>query len=85
MIEDKDSGISAKVLSLLHRRTLKVDDAVLCVRISPNSKLIAVALLDMTVKVFFLDTFKVSFFGGGSCGNKKIIKMKFRFILCFCN
>ncbi|KAK6631604.1 hypothetical protein RUM44_006133 [Polyplax serrata] len=58
LVEDKDSAISAKVLSLLHTRTLKVDEAVLCVKVSPNSKLIAVALLDMTVKIFFLDTLK---------------------------
>jgi U3 small nucleolar RNA-associated protein 12 len=41
---------------------LKLDDDVLCVRISPNSRLVAVALLDSTVKVFFMDTLKVTLF-----------------------
>lgn len=48
----------AKVLSVLHTRSLKLEECVLCVRISPNSRLIAVALLDSTVKVFYLDTLK---------------------------
>ena len=33
-------------------------DDVLSVRYSPNSKFLAVALLDSTVKVFYLDTLK---------------------------
>lgn len=47
-----------KVLSLLHKNTLKLDETVFCVKISPNNKFIAVGLLDSTVKIFFLDTFK---------------------------
>lgn len=62
LITDEKSESKAKVLSLLHNRTLKLDDCVLCVRISPNSKFVAVALLDSTVKIFFMDTFKVSSF-----------------------
>lgn len=58
LIPDTKSGGKAKVLSLLHTRTLKLDEGVLCVSVSANSKFIAVALLDCTVKVFFLDTFK---------------------------
>ncbi|XP_067614432.1 WD repeat-containing protein 3 [Eurosta solidaginis] len=57
-----DSGVvdatGPKVLSLLHRNTLKLDETVLCVRVSPDMKYLAVGLLDATVKVFFLDTFK---------------------------
>lgn len=49
-----------QVLSLLHTRTLELEEGVLDVRISPNSKFVAVALMDSTVKMFFLDTFKVS-------------------------
>lgn len=60
LIRDEQNETSAKVLSLLHTRTLKVDDTVLCVRISPNAKFVAAALLDSTVKIFFLDTFKVN-------------------------
>lgn len=57
--ENSQSEIKAKVLSVLHMKTLKLEDSVLCIRISPNNRFIAVALLDSTVKIFFLDTFKV--------------------------
>lgn len=46
-------------LKLVHNRTLKVADDVLCVRFSPDSRLLAVALLDNTVKVFFVDSLKL--------------------------
>lgn len=59
LIQDEDSQIKAKVLSVLHTRTLKLEESVLCVRISPNSRFVAVSLLDSTIKIFFLDTFKV--------------------------
>ncbi|XP_050068590.1 WD repeat-containing protein 3 [Anopheles maculipalpis] len=52
------SGQEPKVLSLLHKNTLKLEETVLCVRISQNGKYIAVALLDTTVKVFFMDSLK---------------------------
>ena len=42
----------------MHIRTLKMTDDVLSVRYSPNGKLLAVALLDSTVKVFYADTLK---------------------------
>ena len=60
LVVDEKSESKAKVLSLLHTRTLKLEDTVLCVKISPNGKFIAVGLLDSTVKIFFVDTFKVS-------------------------
>ncbi|XP_053978447.1 WD repeat-containing protein 3 [Hylaeus volcanicus] len=65
LIQDPDREIKAKVLSVLHLRTLKLEDSVLCVRISPNNRFVAVALLDSTVKIFFLDTFKffISLYG----------------------
>ncbi|XP_047350905.1 WD repeat-containing protein 3 isoform X1 [Vespa velutina] len=65
LIHDPDSKIKAKVLSVLHTRTLKLEECVLCVRISPNNRFVAVSLLDSTVKIFFLDTFKffVSLYG----------------------
>lgn len=59
LIEEAKSETRAKVLSLIHTRTLKLEENVLCVRISPNNKFVAVSLLDSTVKIFFLDTFKV--------------------------
>ncbi|KAB0792110.1 hypothetical protein PPYR_14071 [Photinus pyralis] len=58
LIADIKTESKAKVLSLLHKRTLKLEDAVLCVRLSPNGKFVAVALLDSTVKIFFADSFK---------------------------
>lgn len=65
LIQDPDREIKAKILSVLHLRTLKLEDTVLCVRISPNNRFVAVALLDSTVKIFFLDTFKffISLYG----------------------
>ncbi|KAJ7068170.1 quinon protein alcohol dehydrogenase-like superfamily [Mycena amicta] len=45
-------------LTLVHTRTLKMSDEVLAVRYSPNGKLLAVSLLDSTVKVFYQDTLK---------------------------
>lgn len=48
-----------KVLSLLHFKTLELDENVLCAKVSQDNKLLAVSLLDNTVKIFFMDTFKV--------------------------
>ena len=45
-------------LKLVHRRTLKVSDDILSLKFSPDARLLAVALLDNTVKVFFVDTLK---------------------------
>lgn len=42
-----------------HVRILQLDEDVLCVRYSPNQKLLAVSLLDCTVKIFYIDTLKV--------------------------
>ncbi len=44
---------------LVHTRTLKVADDILSVRFSPDSRLIALSLLDNTVKVFFVDSLKL--------------------------
>ncbi len=46
-------------LKLVHTRTLKVADDILSLRFSPDSRLLAVALLDNTVKVFFVDSLKL--------------------------
>ncbi|KAK3363074.1 hypothetical protein B0T25DRAFT_29449 [Lasiosphaeria hispida] len=46
-------------LKLVPSRVLKVADDILSLRFSPDSKLLAVALLDSTVKVFFVDTLKL--------------------------
>ncbi|KAI1496565.1 WD domain-containing protein [Biscogniauxia marginata] len=46
-------------LKLTHSRTLKVTDDILSLKFSPDSKYLAVALLDSTVKVFFTDSLKL--------------------------
>jgi len=45
-------------LRLQHTRTLKLSEDVLAVRCTPDKKLVAVALLDRTIKVFFANTLK---------------------------
>ena len=44
---------------LTHTRTLKVSDDILNLRFSPDARLLAISLLDNTVKVFFVDTLKL--------------------------
>ncbi|CAM0870749.1 unnamed protein product [Alopecurus aequalis] len=56
LVQKSDSD--TKHLSVTNVRTLKMNDDVLAVSIGPTGKHIAVALLDCTVKVFFLDTLK---------------------------
>uniref|UniRef100_A0A8B9PDE4 WD repeat-containing protein 3 n=1 Tax=Apteryx owenii TaxID=8824 RepID=A0A8B9PDE4_APTOW len=54
----KDESSIQKRLSLKQVRILQLDEDVLCVRYSPNQKLLAVSLLDCTVKIFYTDTLK---------------------------
>ncbi|XP_064608523.1 WD repeat-containing protein 3-like [Liolophura sinensis] len=58
IVEERSGDQLSKRLSLEHSRTLKMDEEVLCVKYSPDQRLLAVALLDNTVKVFFADTLK---------------------------
>ncbi|XP_074648521.1 WD repeat-containing protein 3-like [Tubulanus polymorphus] len=53
-----DAQETSKRLTLVNTRTLKMSEDVLCVKFSPNQRLLAVSLLDNTVKVFFTDTLK---------------------------
>lgn len=46
-------------LKLVQSRTLKVADDILSLKFSPDARLLAVALLDNTVKVFFVDSLKL--------------------------
>ncbi|RCI14820.1 hypothetical protein L249_6391 [Ophiocordyceps polyrhachis-furcata BCC 54312] len=46
-------------LKVVQSRMLKVSDDVLSLRFSPDARLLAVSLLDNTVKVFFVDTLKL--------------------------
>ncbi|KAF9653461.1 WD-repeat-containing protein [Thelephora ganbajun] len=55
---NEDDPRSTTISSLVHARTLKMTDDVLSVRYSPNGKLLAVSLLDSTVKVFYQDSLK---------------------------
>ncbi len=48
-------------LTLTLLRTLKLSEDVLGVCHSANGRLLAVALIDSTIKVFFTDTLKVNF------------------------
>ncbi|XP_077435644.1 WD repeat-containing protein 3 [Vanacampus margaritifer] len=54
----KDEASGHKRLTLKHTRTLQLEEDVLCVKLSPDQRLLAVSLLDCTVKVFFADTLK---------------------------
>ncbi|XP_054642826.1 WD repeat-containing protein 3 isoform X2 [Dunckerocampus dactyliophorus] len=56
LIKDEESG--QKRLTLKHTRTLQLEEDVLCVKFSPDYRLLAVSLLDCTVKVFYTDTLK---------------------------
>jgi len=58
LISDEQYSTVSKRLTLVESRILKVPEDVLCVKYSPNHKLLAVALLDNTVKVFFADSLK---------------------------
>jgi U3 small nucleolar RNA-associated protein 12 len=46
-------------LKLVQSRTMKVSDDILSIKFSPDAKLLAVSLLDNTVKVFFVDSLKL--------------------------
>lgn len=46
-------------LTVKHTRTLQLEEDVLCVKLSPDHRLLAVSLLDCTVKIFYTDTLKV--------------------------
>ncbi|KAF8005594.1 hypothetical protein BT93_K0018 [Corymbia citriodora subsp. variegata] len=52
-------GENSKHLTMSNVRTLKMNDDVLVVAVSPDAQKIAVALLDCTVKVFFMDSLKL--------------------------
>ncbi|XP_023544503.1 WD repeat-containing protein 3-like [Cucurbita pepo subsp. pepo] len=56
---EKKSDQEPKTLSITFVRSMKMNDDVLVAAVSPDAKYIAAALLDSTVKVFFMDTFKV--------------------------
>ncbi|KAJ1827290.1 beta transducin, partial [Coemansia sp. RSA 2599] len=52
------SVVGRRRMTLEHVKTLKMSDDVLAVKCSPDSRLLAVSLLDTTVKVFYADSLK---------------------------
>lgn len=61
IVQEEVLGTTRKTpkLKLVQSRTLKVSDDVLSLKFSPDARLLAVALLDNTVKVFFVDSLKL--------------------------
>ncbi|KAJ1736895.1 beta transducin [Coemansia sp. Benny D160-2] len=62
LVRDQQQGTGAAVsrrrMTLEHVKTLQMSDEVLALKCSPDSRLIAVSLLDTTIKVFYADTLK---------------------------
>ncbi|TNN51301.1 WD repeat-containing protein 3 [Liparis tanakae] len=54
----KDETTGQKRLTVKHMRTLQLEEDILCVKFSPDHRLLAVSLLDCTVKVFYTDSLK---------------------------
>ena len=50
--------LSSTQWSVVHTRTLDLQEQALAVKISPDGRLVAVSLMDSTVKVFFMDSLK---------------------------
>ncbi|CAL1531432.1 unnamed protein product [Lymnaea stagnalis] len=65
LVSDSKNNLQHKVLTLEHTRTLKMDEDVLCLKFTPDQRMLAVSLLDSTVKIFFTDTLKffISLYG----------------------
>ncbi|PWN91120.1 WD40 repeat-like protein [Acaromyces ingoldii] len=56
--EREKEGRRPASMTMTHVRTLKMTDEVLCARFSPDARLLALSLLDSTVKVFYADSLK---------------------------
>ena len=61
VVQEEVLGSTRKTerLKLVQRRVLEVADEILSLRFSPDAKLLAVSLMDSTVKVFFVDSLKL--------------------------
>lgn len=55
---EEEDGTKETNLSLEESRSLPFQEGITCVSVSKNNNLLAVALLDSTVRVHFMDTFK---------------------------
>lgn len=51
-------GEAKRSVGVVHTRTLKLGEEAICMKVSPDGKLMAVGLMDSTVKVFYVDSFK---------------------------
>nr|DBA34631.1 TPA: hypothetical protein GDO54_002177 [Pyxicephalus adspersus] len=58
LVSDDSEDQGSRRLSMKQTRVLQMDEDVLCVRYSPDGRLLAASLLDCTVKIFFVDTLK---------------------------
>ncbi|XP_065648655.1 WD repeat-containing protein 3 isoform X2 [Hydra vulgaris] len=58
LIKDEEYSLTSTRLGMTHTQTLKMSEEILAVKFSPDGRLLAVSLLDSTVKVFFTDTLK---------------------------
>eukprot|EP01134_Creolimax_fragrantissima_P008321 CFRG8321T1 len=58
LIQDKEYSETSKRLGFVHSATLKMSDDVLAVKYTPDQRLVAVSLLDCTVKLFFENSLK---------------------------
>lgn len=61
IVQEEVLGTARKTakLKIVQSRALKVTDDILSLKFSPDAKLLAVSLLDNTVKVFFVDSLKL--------------------------
>lgn len=68
-VKGDDGEPGARVLTMAHIKTLKMTDDILAIKYSPDGRLLAVSLLDSTVKVFYADTLKffLSLYGHKVC------------------
>ncbi len=56
LVETENSP--TKVLSIVHMKTLELDEGALACKLSADGRLLSVSLLDNTIKVFFVDSLK---------------------------
>lgn len=58
VFKSNDDDSSQTILTLKETRTLPFREGITCLKVSSNANLLAVGLLDNTVRVHFMDTFK---------------------------
>ena len=53
--EEQQQGKVRRQLGVTRTRQVEMADDVLCVRVSPDGRLLAASLLDATIKVYYVD------------------------------